>query len=192
MPSENITIDIRSLNRIASGLSNFEREMPGAVASSLNRTVDFMNTRVGKLVSQEYEITAKDVKKTIKKYKASKGNMKAGIKSTGGTLSFSHFKFTPKTPGRKAKVKVKIKKKEGYKEIKTDPKAFVQIVRGSLNVWKRKGSRNYPIQILRSLSVPQMIQNANVGNVIQIEASRKLEERVQHEIEYRLNKLRSR
>jgi hypothetical protein len=192
MPSQSITVDVTSLNRIASGLSNFEREMPGAVASSLNRTVDFMNTRVGKLVSEEYMISAKDVKKTIKKIKASRGDMKAGIKSTGGTLSFSHFKFTPKTPGKKAKVKVKIKKKEGYKEIKTSPKAFVQVVRGSLNVWKREGPRSNPIQILRSLSVPQMIQNANVGNIIQVEASRKLEERVQHEIQYRLNKLRSR
>ena len=192
MPSQSITVDVTSLNRIASSLSHFEREMPGAVASSLNRTVDFMNTRVGKLVSEEYVISAKDVKKTIKKIKASRGDMKAGIKSTGGTLSFSHFKFTPKTPGKKAKVKVKIKKREGYKEIKTTPKAFIQVVRGSLNVWKREGATRNPIQILRSLSVPQMIQSANVGNIIQVEASRKLEERVQHEIQYRLNKLRSR
>ena len=53
MPSQSITVDVTSLNRIASSLSHFEREMPGAVASSLNRTVDFMNTRVGKLVSEE-------------------------------------------------------------------------------------------------------------------------------------------
>lgn len=192
MASQSITVDVRSLNKIASGLSNFQKEIPGAVASSLNRTVDFMNTRVGKLVSSEYMISAKDVKSTIKKMKASKGDMKAGIKSTGGTLSFSHFKFTPKSPGKKAKVKVKIKRKDGYKEIRTSPKAFVQVVRGSISVWKREGTRSFPIQILRSLSVPQMIGNENVGAVVQVEASRKLEERVQHEIEYRLNKLRSR
>lgn len=192
MASENITIDASSLNRIAAGLSRFEKEIPGAVSSSLNRTVDYMNTRVGKLVSQEYEITAKDVKKTIKKIKSSKGTLRAGIRSTGGTLTFSHFKFTPKTPGKKGKVKVKIKKKEGYKEIKTTPKAFVQSITGKTHVVKRVGSGRLPISILRSLSVPQMIQNANVSNIVLNEANKKLEERVQHEIEYRLNKLRSR
>lgn len=192
MPSENITIDVSSLNRIASGLSNFQKEMPGAISSSLNRTVDFMNTRVGKLVSGEYEITAKDVKKTITKIKSSKGSLKAGIKSTGGTLTFSHFKFTPKSPGKRGKVKVKVKKREGYKEIKTNQGVFIQTIKGVTQLVTRTGRGHLPINILRSLSVPQMIQSANVGNVIQLETSRKLEERVQHEIEYRLNKIRSR
>jgi len=192
MASESITIDASSLNRIAAGLSRFEKEIPGAVSSSLNRTVDYMNTRVGKLVSQEYEITAKDVKKTIQKIKSSKGTLKAGIRSTGGTLTLSHFKITPKTPGKRGKVKVKVKKKEGYKEIKTTPKAFVQSITGKTHVAKRVGSGRLPISILRSLSVPQMIQNANVSNIVLNEANKKLEERVQHEIEYRLSKLRSR
>jgi len=192
MSSQSINVDVRSLNRIVSGLSNFQKEMPGAISSSLNRTVDFMNTRVGKLVSGEYEISAKDVKKTIKKIKSSKGSLKAGIRSTGGTLTFSHFKFTPKSPGKKGKVKVRVKKKEGYKEINTAQKVFVQNITGVTQLVTRAGSARLPIHILRSLSVPQMIGNENVGNIVQVEASRKLEERVQHEIEYRLNKLRSR
>lgn len=192
MASQSINVDVSSLTRIVSGLSNFQREMPGAISSSLNRTVDFMNTRTGKLVSGEYEISAKDVKKTIKKIKSSKGSLKAGIKSTGGTLTFSHFKFTPKVPGRRGKVKVKVKKKEGYKEIRTAQNVFVQVITGKTQLVTRTGSARLPIHILRSLSVPQMIGNENVGNVVRLEASRKLEDRVQHEIEYRLNKIRSR
>ena len=191
MSSQVITIDASSLNRIAAGLNNFAKEMPGAVSSSLNRTVDFMNTRVGKLVSAEYVISSKDVKSTIKKIKSSKGSLKAGIRSTGGTLTFSHFKFTPKGPGKKGTVKVKVKKKEGYKEVRTSQGAFVQVISGNTQLATRVGSARLPINILRSLSVPQMIGNDNVGRIVQTEATRKLEERVMHEIEYRLNKVRS-
>lgn len=207
MPSENITIDISSLNKIASGLSNFQKEMPGAVASSLNRTVDFMNTRIGRLVASEYVIKVSEVKKTITKIKARKGDMKAGLKSTGHTLSLAHFPYKPNDPllarmlsiRYGTPIKVKIKKREGYKEIKTTRKPFIASTgaksadKVQFNVFKRIGrGKSRTIAPLRTLSVPQMIQNVNVGNNIQKAAAKKLEERVEHEIEYRLSKLRSR
>jgi len=200
MPNENITIDVSSLNRISRDLSQFQEEIPGAVASSLNRTLDFMNTRIGKLVTAEYEIKVSDVKKTITKIRARKGDMKAGLKSTGNTLSFAHFKFTPKVPGTRKAVKVKIKKKDGFKEVRTQRKPFIMSTGAQsadkiqFNVFKRIGDgRNRTnLAVLRTLSVPQMIQSVNVGNEIEKAATKKLEERVQHEIEYRLNKLRSR
>lgn len=197
MPSENITIDVSSLNKIAKGLNGFQSEIPGAVASSLNRTLDFMYTRIGRLVTAEYEIKVKDVKDTIVKIKASKGDMKAGLKSTGGTLSFAHFKFTPGVPGTKRLVKVKIKKKDGYKVINTTRKPFIMttgamsVDKVQYNVFKRIGDGKNKTNVapLRTLSVPQMIQSVNVGNAIQEAASKKLEERIEHEIEYRLNKV---
>jgi hypothetical protein len=163
-----------------------------------------MNTRVGKLVTAEYAIKVGDVKATIKKIKASKGDMKAGLKSTGGTLSLAHFPHTPETPiiarilgagHPKAQIKVKIKKKDGYKKITTTFMPFIASTgaksadKVQYNVFKRTGNGR-EIVAVRTLSVPQMIQSANVGNVVQTEASRKLEERVQHEIEYRLNRIR--
>lgn len=206
MPSENITIDVSSLNRIASGLSNFQKEIPGAVASSLNRTLSFMNTRIGKLVTAEYSVKVKDVKDTIKIEKASKGDMKAGLRSTGHTLSFAHFPYTPKSL-RRGTVRVTIKKAKGKVSFPhgfVAPTGATSVDKVQFNVWERMGTFKIAtkgkhagklreqIAPIRTLSVPQMIQNVNVSNSIQLAASNKLEERITHEIEYRLNKLRSR
>jgi hypothetical protein len=205
MPREDITIDVSSLNKIAKGLSQFQKEIPGAVASSLNRTLNFMNTRIGKLVTAEYAVKEKDVKATIKIEPASKGDMKAGLRSTGHTLSFAHFPYTPKSL-RRGTVKVTIKRANGKKAF---PHGFIAPTgaksadKVQFNVWERMGTFKIAekgkhagelreqIAPIRTLSVPQMIQSVNVGNAIQEEASRKLEERISHEIEYRLNKLKS-
>lgn len=191
MSKGNIFIDTKQLSSIAIGLRAFEKEMPGAAASALNRTVDFINTKIGKIVTSEYAIKTSDVKKTITKNKARKGDLSASLVSRGHTLSMSHFPFTPKQPGIKKKVKVKIKKSDGMKVINTDPKAFVQVMKNSLNVFKRVGPDRKPVVLLRTLSIPQMINSENVEKEIQEAADKKLGERIEHEIKYRLNKIKA-
>jgi hypothetical protein len=190
MAKGDIFIDTKQINQVTIGLKSLEKQMPGAAASAINRTVDYVNTKLARIVVAEYAIKTSDVKNTIKKSKASKSNLSASLTSRGHTLSMSHFPFTPKQPGIKRAVKVKIKKSAGVKTINTDPTAFVQVMKNSLNVFKRVGKERKPVVVIRTLSVPQMISNEKVEREIQQEAGKKIAERIQHEIEYRLNKIK--
>ncbi len=195
MAKDNIFVDTKELDKLAIGLKGLEKQMPGASASALNRTVDFIYTRIGRLVTQEYSIKITDVKKTIKKYKAKKGDLSAKLVSKGHTLSLAHFSFSPKKPGTRRQVKVKIKRGKS-KPVGVDPKAFVASTgaksadKVQYNVFKRTTNKRLPVVVLRTLSVPQMIGNANVEAQIQEAAQKKLGERIEHEINWRLDKLK--
>jgi hypothetical protein len=100
------------------------------------------------------------------------------------------FQHTPKNYSKKAKsVKVKVKKSEGFKVIKTSPAAFVQtIYGGEADIYKRKDNKRFPVVKLRTLSIPQMISNDKVMKNIQEAAGKKLQERINHEINWRIDK----
>lgn len=180
-----IVIDTSQLNRVVKGLGYFEKEMPGAAISAVNRTLDYVNTKVGRLVTAEYRVKVSDVKATITKNKARKGKLLAFLKSEGQRLTLARFKFG----SSKKAVKVKIKKRAGAKIVDTDPKAFVQNINGREQIMKRRGKKRYPVDVLRTISVPQMIDSLKVSENIQKEANKKLAERIDHEINYRLKKV---
>ncbi len=193
----NITVDTKELKRLIIGTKNFEKELAGAIASALNRTVDFVNTRLSRIVTGVYAIKGSDVKKTIRKYKAKKGQLSARLESKGSTLSLTHFPHKPETTvisrslgvkHPKAQVKVKIKK-GSMKNVGVDPKAFLQKANGATNIFKRVGDERKPIVVLKTLSVPQMITNETVGVDIQKIAQDKMNERITHEVDFRLSRL---
>lgn len=201
MAKDNIFVDTKQLNKIAIELKSLEKEVPGAVASALNRTVDHINTNIARMVTQEYAIKVGDVKKTIKKNKASRGELSASLVSKGHTLSFAHFPYTPKKLSRK-KVKVTIKRSSGKVSSKAGfvaPTGAESEDKIQYNVFKRlgkfkiadKGSHEGEwremIAPIRTLSVPQMIGNVNIKAQIQEEAQKKLNERIEHEIAWRLD-----
>lgn len=181
-----ITIDTSQLNNIMRGLQGFNRQMPGAAISAVNRTLDYVNTKVGRIVTAEYNIKTGDVKATLTKRKAGNGSIRAYLKSRSRRLTFSHFRISQ---SRNA-VKVKIKKGSALKKVRTDPAAFVQTLNGRRQVLKRMGRGRFPLEVLRSITVPQMIESLNTSQQIQHEANAKLAERIQHEIDQRLRRVR--
>lgn len=187
----NLYIDSKGLGSIQINLQKVAKQIPGATLSALNRTLDFTTTKTVKEVTNEYTVKNKTVKQTIKKVKAKGSSLYAYISSTGPTISLAKFQHTPRKYNKKSKdVKVKIKKAGGYKVINTNPKAFVQqIYGGEAEIYMRKGSERFPVIKLKSLSVPQMISNEKIIKSVQDAASKKLQERINHEIEWRLNKL---
>lgn len=197
MKDINITVDTGELKRLIIGTKNFEKEVVGAIASALNRTVDFVNTRLGRIVTGIYAIKGADVKKTIRKYKAKKGQLSAALQSKGRPLSLTHFPHKPETTvisrslgvrHPKAQVKVKVKK-GSMQPMRVDPKAFLQKANGSTNIFKRVGDERKPIVVLKTLSIPQMITNETVGVDIQKLAQDKMNERLTHEVDFRLSRL---
>lgn len=191
----NLVVDTKAINRVAIDLREVPKEMPKAVMQAVNRTVDHVYTHTSREVRKEYAISDKDVKSTLKKVKASSRNAKAGVIATGRTLTlYNHFRVTPKQPkpGGRYKVKVAIKKGKSQ-ELKTNPKPFIASANRSTQVFKREGPERTPVVVLRSLSVPQMIAHKDsfteAGKRIQTLADKKLAERIEHEVNRRMEKL---
>jgi hypothetical protein len=192
-----VTIDVSPLNKLAKELKGFEKEIPGAISSALNRTIQHVYTKVGSIVTENYAVKSRDVKDTMKNNitKSSKGKLSASIRSIGHTLSFAHFPYTPRKPGTGRYVKVKIKKQSGYKEVKTANRPFIATTGArsedkiQFNVFIREGKARKPIMVLRTLLIPQMITNNTTEEKITELANNKLAERVDHEIKYRLDKI---
>jgi len=190
----NLNIDTRGLKRIEKSLYGLRKQIPGATASALNRTLDYASNQWGKHITQRYTIKASDVKGKIKKYPASKLVLTASMNVSGGRLSFAHFPYTPKSPGTKKQVRVKVKKESGYKQIGTKRKPFIAATgaksadKTQYNVFKRTTSKRLPIVVLRTLSLPQMASNKEVSEKVQSLVQKKLKERIGHEIKWRLEK----
>lgn len=188
--SDNTFINDKELKKMAIKLQVIPKQVPAATASALNRTLDFTVTQTKREVTKNYSVKQKEVASTLRKKRASKSNLNAYIECKGKTIDLAKFPHNPKafSPKNK-KVKVKIKKQEGYKVIKTNPSAFVQNM-GTTHIWMREGSKRTPVRLLRTLSVPQMVSNQEVIGVIEEKSKEKLRERIEHEIEWRLNKIK--
>jgi hypothetical protein len=189
-----ISVDISSLNNIPKALAGLEKEVPGAVASALNRAVDHGVTQIRKIVPTVYSIKKKEIQDAVSKVYAKKGEIKAGIRITGERLTFVHFPLTPKIPNTGRPIAVKIKNQNGKKKVSILPSAFIaptgtkSMDKVQYNVFVRVGKKRLPIHVLRTLSIPQMVENEEVWPQIINLINNKLSERVNHEINYRLEK----
>lgn len=183
----NLKIDDSELKKTIKQLSGVPKEIPRAAASAINRTLTFTRKRVNQEVRKTYNIKSGDITKTLEIHKANASNLSASIISKGGRLTLGRFGRSVGSWKKGKKIKVKVKK-TGIKVVNTNPKAFIAGLTGNSHIVKRVGKSKYPIKVLHTLSVPQMISNENVSEKVQQEASEKLQERIEHEVEYRLSK----
>jgi hypothetical protein len=183
-----INIDTSSLQRLQREMRTIQNEIPSAAASALNRTVTYTKTQLSKEIRERYAIKAKDLNGNFKVRKANKYKLEASINSSGRPLTLpSHFNVTPRNvvPGRRYIVRAKIKKRQAQ-AINTAPAAFIATLRGIKQVVRREGPNRYPIKVLRTLSIPQMASNDQVYDKVERLAKNKLDDRVIHEINWRL------
>ena len=184
-----IKIDDKELKKTVAKLRGVPKEIPKATSAAINRTITFVTKRVKKEVTNEYSTKAGEVAATFKIRKANSSNLTASINSKGRLLTLSHFPANLKagwTKGTNVKVKVK---RTGYKQVNGSPQPFVTSLGGNLQIVRRKTSKSYPIEVLKTLSIPQMISNTKINENISKEASEQLQKRIEHEVEFRLNKL---
>lgn len=185
--AQRITIDVSALDGVVKRLKGFEKEVPAAVQSAINRTIDHVYTRAAQTVARQYNITNREVRETMFKRKATRGSINAFVRFRG--KRFTLARFLPGGLGSKSKIaKVKIKKSAGYKRVGGDPAAFVQRVTGRTQIMRRDGKARYPVDVMRTIATAQMVTNVDVANKIQEDASAMLVKRVEHEIERRLRR----
>ncbi|MBP1924596.1 hypothetical protein J2Z76_000449 [Sedimentibacter acidaminivorans] len=183
----NITIDVdeRMINDVQDKLGGFHKRAPGAISNALNRAATNVNSNIKKEVRKEYNIKSQDIGETLAKTKATKGSLRAEVKSSGRSVPLDRFKVSPMTvnPKRKSQIKIGVKK-DG---LKTVMGAFVADVSGK-KVFQRSSKSRLPIKKLFGPSVPQMLENENVKEIIETEGHETFNKRLEHEIDRILEK----
>ena len=183
----NIKIDDKEIKKTLKNLDKFPKQVPKAASAAINRTITFTNKKVSQEVRKIYNVKAGDIKSTIKIKRATPSNLSGEINSNGKRLTLKRFSRTNKWKrGKPIKVKVK---KTGAKVVNTSPKAFMTSLNGNGQILKRKGASQYPVEVLHTLSIPQMISNTEVSDSVMEEARQVLQKRIEHEVIYRLKKL---
>ena len=186
--SINIKIDDSEMQKKLNKLSAFPKEIPKASVAALNRALNTAQKTIGKEVSHKYRIRSSEVKSTLKTVKPTASSMRTLIYSSGRRYTLTHFEKNLNTAVRK-NTAVKVEVKKGHaKTVNTSPKSFVGRMSGNFLIAKRVGKARYPIVVLKSLSVPQMIATEDVSSKVIEESNKTLQKRIDHEVEYRLNK----
>lgn len=169
-------------------LGEFKNKAPNAIANSLNRAVNNINSNISKEARKRYVIKASDIKSTLTKTRASRSRLSALVKSEGKLIGLDKFKVTPKTvdPRRKKPIKIGVKK-NGAKAVLG---AFVADIHGT-KIFQRTDKSRLPIQRLVGPSVPQMIGNAEIKSKIEQDGYETFSKRLDHEISRILEKGRA-
>lgn len=186
----NVVIDTKQLNTLVSRMQELPRkDIPKAYTAALNRTLDHVYTQTGRAVTQHYNVKVSEIRASMTKNKASFSKPRAWIKVR--SRRFTLGRFLPGGLKSKSKVaRVKIKKSAGYKRVGGQPPAFVQRSHGNTHVFRRLGDKRYPIDVLRTISPTQMVENIAVTERIQDAAKEMLAKRIEHEINRRLERMR--
>ncbi|KZL88710.1 phage tail protein [Clostridium magnum] len=176
-----ITINATKVKEVEKELGQYKTKAPLALSRALNRAAANAKTNASKKAREKYNIKARDVNSTIKIAKASKGSLRAVVKSTGERLPLIKFKVSPPNPRPKKPPKVLrvAVKKGGLKELVG---GFVASINGN-KVFRRTLKSRLPIEQLFGPAVPQMLGNVSVKEFIEGEAAKVFDKRLDHEIQ---------
>ena len=200
-----IKLDTSKLKNVARAMRDFPELAKKSIPPAINRTLSAVNTRMQKDITTKYKVKKSDLSGG-KKYKSEQSNnliklTKATVRNPSGqinvrgrTLTLSRFLQGKKEPtshkGKSRKAIKRIKspkvqvKKGGTKRVN---KSFIAKARGTTGIFMR--DENGKLRMLRTLSVAQMASNKEVLKSAEQTAVETLEKRIEHEMEYRLDKL---
>lgn len=170
------------------------------------RTLKDMNSRApGKVADavrtvyniKKSEITCKKgYSKTAAGSISTKGQelAKFELRYEGRVLTPLHFGMTPKTRPEKKKYKVSAKIKKEKKQFTAPSGGGVFLAPASKSSktvipWLRESKERYDISPIKTLSLPQMVDNTDVREVISAELGELLEKRFNHHLDRHLKKL---
>ena len=163
-------------------LGHIPGALPKAVSSAVNRAAEGARTDAVSKAREEYVIQAGRIRETIEIRKANASNLSASVISRGRPRALSYFKIRP---GRVTKrkppegVHVQVKRSGGG----PISKAFVaKMASGHIGVFNREGKAKFPIVQRYGPSVPQMIGGTSVQKHVELGAMRRLDDRLDHEI----------
>ena len=174
--------DIKEVRKVLS-----EQSIHAAMASALNRTLTFVGAETKRQVKAEYALT-KSINKSLMMEKATRSKLVAAANYTDKPLPMFLFKHSVPPNQTRSPISVTIKKSNGAKTVGYSNGSAVFKAFGDSKITKRKlGQRN--LKTAYTVSIPQMVSNEEVYDVIAEKAEEKLIERFNHEIEWRMSKI---
>ena len=183
-----ITVDYSNFEVLQEALRMCPREAKVALSLALNRTISKTITYIHDEVSKEYTIKRVGVKKSLSIKKANMNNLQAEAISKGSRLKISNFPFKASGSHRLAVVQIK----KGQKLSKSNPPLFVgraNKTTGRREVFKRTPNTPYKIGFGFTVSIPQMIANEDVYDVISYKSELFLAERFERELEQKFRRI---
>lgn len=167
-----------------------------AQARALNRTVDQLRTKAGRLIREEYSVTLRGIRQASRVLKARPSSKFPVAKLTfsGRPINLFEFKARAVNPwnvaggGRRrgGGVSVQVKVRGGRKLIQN---AFITTLKSGQNagkkgVFRREGRARYPIKFLPSISLPRMAEQRAIRAAMLSFSQVRYEENLRHELEF--------
>ena len=172
----NIVFDKKKMEMAQAMLSGIKNGFPKAVSRAINRTATTTNVQASKLIKKEYTIKG-GTKGTVTK--ATTGMLAGNINFKGRPRLLRNFSMGITKKG----ITARVKRSSGRRLI---PRTFIRPLVGS-NVpgvlQRKKGAARYPIEVLHGPSLPQMAGNVNVQPEVEKFIQKKMDERLNHEVD---------
>lgn len=178
------TSDLRKLLKDVEGILS-PQTTHAAMANALNRTLDFVGAETKRQVKAEYAVT-KSINKSLKKTKATRNRLTAEAAYTGKPIPMFVFKHTVAPNQYRSPITITIKKSNGAQTHTGSNPAMFQAYGKKIKL-RDAGQRN--LRGAYTLSIPQMVKSDEVYDVIAKKAEKKLYERLEHELLWRMSKL---
>ena len=184
--------DTRDLER---GVKNVKKVLTGqsmhaAMAQALNRTLTFVGAETKRQVKAEYAVT-KSITKTLTEKRATRRSLEAVASYKDKPLPLFVFKHKIPANEYRSPVQVTIKnggtKTVGYSNNKGKTLALFGAYGNRKLVRRDLTQKN--LKTAYTISIPQMFSSDEVYDVIARKAEEKLRERINHEINRRMDKL---
>lgn len=179
---------IRQMRRVQSDSSK-------ALSSALNRTIHGVGTEATRKTKERFFVKTADVKGTLRIRNAAPESLEASLTSVSKNLPLMRFKTNPgKVPVRRPAATKSAVRRAGLTAVSG---AFIaRMPSGHIGVFKRMRSSRHkkvtrngktywsglPIRELYGPSVPGMIGSRKVIQHVEQEAKRRMESRIDHEI----------
>lgn len=168
--SEQIEQAMRMLEGIPGGAEK-------ALSLAMNRSLDSAKTEAVRAVADEYTVSRKNIRPTMRVKKSNASNLEAEIVSTGASLPLMEFKVAPRsdtTGNRRQPIRVQVKRGGGD----TLTRSFIHAGR----VHERIEETRLPIRPLSGPAVPVMLNNEQVVERVERKALETVEKRLDHEV----------
>lgn len=178
-----LELEIRNLDKVKNLLSGIHEGAERATTTAINRSLISIKRNEEK-VTQEYDIKSTDVEKTLAVKKATFSMLSGTIISKSPRIAL--YKFLKGTSGND--IKVRIKKSEGTKIVRRNPKNLgnpflANMKNGHRGIFQRKDKSSYPIKENYSLSIPQMLGYKSIGEYVIEKGNTLLEKAIEREVE---------
>lgn len=172
---------IKSVEKALTGQS-----VHAAMASALNRTITFVGSETKRQVQGEYAVT-KSINKALSMEKATRSKLIAAANYKDKPIPMFVFKHKVPANQFRSPISITIKKANGMQTHTGSNPALFKAYGGKKIIRRDAGQRN--LKTAYTLSIPQMVASDEVYDEIAKKAEVKLQERINHELEWRISKI---